>query len=64
MAVLRTFIFSVPSARDGAAAYAHKAPDGTVVQFKEPTRTSDQNAKMWAMLSDVSRAKPEGRSRP
>ena len=27
-----------------------------------PRRTLDQSAKMWAMLSDISRAKPEGRS--
>ena len=39
-----------------------KAPEGCVMEVKPPRRTDDQNAKMWAMLSDVSRAKPEGRS--
>ena len=37
------------------------APVDAIVTIKEGTRTNDQNAKMWAMLSDVSRAKPEGR---
>ena len=27
-----------------------------------PARSTDQNAKMWAMLSDISRARPEGRT--
>lgn len=31
------------------------APDGCVVEFKEPTRSLEQNARMWAMLTDVSR---------
>lgn len=38
------------------------APVGSVVNIKPPRRTADQNARMWAMLSDISRAKPEGRS--
>lgn len=37
------------------------APTDAVVNVREATRNVDQNAKMWAMLSDVSRAKPEGR---
>jgi hypothetical protein len=39
----------------------NRAPEGAVVNIKEAKRTNDQNAKMWAMISDVSRAKPEGR---
>ncbi len=38
-----------------------KAPQGAVCNIREASRTPDQNAKMWAMLSDVSRAAPEGR---
>lgn len=38
-----------------------KAPANAVVKITPETRTNDQNAKMWAMLSDISRAKPEGR---
>ncbi len=37
------------------------APADAVVTVKEGTRSVDQNAKMWAMLSDIARAKPEGR---
>jgi hypothetical protein len=40
------------------------APPGSVVKIEPPKRTEDQNAKLWAMLSDVSRAKPEGRDYP
>lgn len=39
-----------------------KAPPNAVITFKEETRTNDQNAKMQAMLSDVARAKPQGRN--
>jgi hypothetical protein len=32
-----------------------QAPDGYCVEVKPKTRTLDQNARMWAMLTDVSR---------
>lgn len=38
-----------------------RAPQGYRVRFEEPARTLDQNAKLWAVLSDISRARPEGR---
>jgi hypothetical protein len=45
---------------------AHKlvdfAPDGYVCEIRPPTRSNDQNAKLWAMLTDISLAKPEGRA--
>lgn len=41
-----------------------KAPNGAIVNIREAKRSDDQNSKMWAMLSDVARAKPEGRSLP
>ena len=37
------------------------APKGSVVTIKPPRRTLDQNAKLWAMLTEISVAKPEGR---
>lgn len=40
------------------------APVDAVVTIREGTRTLDQNARMWAMLSDIARAKPEGRHMP
>lgn len=39
-----------------------RAPVDAVLTIREASRSTDQNSKMWAMLSDVSRAKPEGRS--
>ena len=50
-----------PQTRTIAASVIANAPDGHVVNVAEPKRTTDQNAKMWAMLSDVCRACPEGR---
>ena len=47
--------------RERAAQAIHRAPDGYVVTIREPNRTLDQNAKLWAMLADVVAAKPEGR---
>lgn len=38
-----------------------RAPADAVVTVRAATRSNEQNAKMWAMLSDISRAKPEGR---
>jgi hypothetical protein len=40
------------------------APDYAMVTIKAGDRTLEQNAKMWAMLTDISRAKPEGRNWP
>lgn len=47
-----------------ACALVEQAPVDAVVTIKEATRNLDQNAKLWAMLSDISRAKPEGRCWP
>ena len=47
--------------RNRARAMVRNAPDGHIVRVSPPTRTLDQNARMWAMLSDVSRAEPDGR---
>lgn len=47
--------------RNLAKALIDKAPVNAVVKISPEKRSDDQNAKMWAMLSDVSRAKPEGR---
>jgi hypothetical protein len=47
--------------RELAKALIDKAPDNSVVKISPEKRSDDQNAKMWAMLSDISRAKPEGR---
>ena len=45
--------------------FAHRmidcAPMGSVMTVKPPRRTVDQNALLWAMLTEISAAKPEGR---
>lgn len=57
----QTVILNSPRQCALAKALIDRAPIGAVVTVKEAARTPDQNAKLWAMLSDVSRAKPEGR---
>ena len=44
-----------PTARQLASKACINAPDGYVVEIKPRTRSLDQNAKMWAMLADLSR---------
>lgn len=42
------------TARRLAAAQCAIAPDGWIVTIQEPTRTLEQNSRLWAMLADVS----------
>lgn len=48
--------------------YAHRlvdaAPMGSVVEVSAPKRTIPQNDKMWAMLTKLALARPDGRSIP
>ncbi len=57
----QTVILRGASQRALAKQLIDRAPADAVVRVSEATRNLDQNARMWAMLSDVSRAKPEGR---
>lgn len=41
-------------ARAGAQLAVQNAPDGFIVTIQPETRTLEQNAKMWPMLTDVS----------
>lgn len=50
----RLFILSHPEARRRAQDAIAAAPDGWVVRISEPTRSLEQNARLWALLSDVS----------
>lgn len=47
--------------RARAARWCATAPHGAIVNVREASRTAEQNSKMWAMLSDIARAKPQGR---
>ena len=56
MSEKRTFILAPAPhpARRNCLEVIRTAPDGFVVEIKEPTRNLEQNAKLWAMLSEVS----------
>lgn len=54
-------ILSTPHARQRAKVLIDKAPEGYIAEVHEPRRTSEQNEKMWAMLSDIAMSKPLGR---
>jgi hypothetical protein len=56
-----TIIIRGPSQRTLAKRLIDEAPIDAVVNIREAKRSAEQNDKMWAMLGDVSRAKPEGR---
>ena len=47
--------------RERAKIIIDSAPVGYIVTIREPTRSLDQNARLWAMLTDISRAMPDGR---
>lgn len=49
-----------PIQRQFAKSEIDRAPHGWIVTLKEPTRTVDQNARMWAMLTDLSKQQPDG----
>lgn len=51
----RYFVLSHTTARQNAIKCVADAPEGYVIEVKEPTRNLEQNAKLWAMLSEVSK---------
>lgn len=56
-----TVLLNGQASRQRAAALVAKAPSGYICKISEPKRSLDQNAKLWAMLTDISTAKPQGR---
>lgn len=60
----QTIILHGPRQREEAKRLIDAAGEGFVVSVRKPARNALQNAKMWAMLSDVSRSKPEGKHWP
>ena len=46
-------VLSRPDVRAKAIDWITRLPVGTRVEFSEPRRTADQNAKLWALLNDV-----------
>ncbi len=57
----QTIILATRAHRQRAHALIDAAPERAVVNVAAPRRTNDQNALLWALLSEISRAKPQGR---
>jgi hypothetical protein len=55
MADSATIVLNTGADRDKAIRWCSQIRDGTRVTFKAPRRSLDQNAKMWSMLTDISR---------
>lgn len=53
-----TLILANDGIRARALSWITSAPKGTRVEFKAPKRTTDQNAFMWSMLTDIARELP------
>lgn len=49
------FTLAHATARQRAIDAVRQAPDGMVVEIRAKSRSLDANAKMWAMLTDLSR---------
>jgi len=47
--------------RQHAARVLGQAPDGYVMTIAEQKRTLDQNSLLWALLTELSKAKPNNR---
>ena len=56
----QTVILDSQYRRDLAHRLVAAAPVGAVMTIAPAKRTTDQNSRFWAMLSDISRAKPDG----
>lgn len=54
----KTYILAHTEARRRALDAVRNAPDGFVVAVAEPTRNLEQNALMWALLTDISNQVP------
>lgn len=51
----RTFTISSKHDRQNVARWAHECSEGVTVEFRSARRSVDQNAMLWALLSEVSR---------
>ena len=50
---MKTLVLTGTAARTAAMRYISQAPDGYVFQLKEPTRTLEQNSRMWVLLTRI-----------
>lgn len=49
------FILAHQQSRDRACQAIQESPIGYEVRIKEPTRSSEQNSRLWASLTDISK---------
>ena len=57
----QTVIIDSRYRREQAHRLVDAAPVGAVMSIAMPKRSAEQNSKLWAALSDISRAMPGGR---
>ena len=58
---MQTVVLLGPRSKQEAHKLIEAAPYEAVVTVKPATRSTEQNSLMWSLLSEISRAKPEGR---
>ena len=51
----QVFILAHPEARRRAVQTVQNAPEGYAVTVSEPSRSLEQNSRLWALLHDVAR---------
>jgi hypothetical protein len=51
---MKETIYLTPTSRAYAIECLKRRPDGDVLTLSPPTRSNDQNALLWALLTDVS----------
>lgn len=56
-----TVVLRTKADRNRACAVIHSAPFDAVVTVKASNRTNEQNSLLWAVLSEISALKPNGR---
>lgn len=52
-----TLVLVSPEIRQRATKWIAQAKPGTRVEFKDAKRSTDQNSRMWAMLTDIATQK-------
>jgi hypothetical protein len=57
----QTLVLRSDASRATARRLVDLAPPGAIFNIRAANRSTQQNSLLWALLSDVSRAKPEGR---
>lgn len=51
----KTLVITGDAARQAIKRYADEAPEGWIVTFGEPTRTKEQNALLWPLLTAIAK---------